>query len=671
MLFLLKWLVPRETEFVVSSQKYVKKYVGRRLPQGAVLSPVLYALYTNEITKGVTNDINVLQFADDIAIYISSNSRINNRILLEVAIDKVRKNLEMLGLSLEPKKTNLVEFSKTGFDRNQYIKIKGTKIMNQRSAKFLGVWFDNHLSFSKHITEIRGKVNKANSLLRYLGGVSRGIEVNTSLMLYKSLVRSIMDYGSFVYAPNNYNLQLKLERGQFLGIRTALGYRNSTPKNVIMAESKIMYIRDRALMLAKNLCIKIFKYGENTIRNSLCLLRERELYANYRNPATCRSVIGKAWDHIMVNRKKVGSPLDTFELWNMSYKQITDRIDYDEEIGETIKILKPNKIPCNSNDIKSYNYQDINLIREVQHKYELSENSLIIYTDGSSGEQCTSVGAGLVFEEHEIGYYISLPKQCSIFSAEAFAIKTAMELAMNKSIDRDNVIIFSDCKSVLQALKNNRLDVYQNKYILEIKRLHSRFKKSTNNKKKMIFVWIPSHRGLTGNELADMLAKQGAEEPASSEIEIPISDLRRFYKEESWSLTQEKIKNEFRYKGMFYYNNYYNKNSKKPWFSSMNTERYFVTLINRLRANHYNLNASLARKNYIPDSRCECGAESEDFDHLVWQCHRYNADRIDMGIQLYRRNIDGVESITELIRKENWKKLYVIYKFVKKTGRVI
>lgn len=57
------------------------------------------------------------------------------------------------------------------------------------------------MKFDRQIKETRGKVEKANSILKYLSNITRGIEGNIALTLYKSLVISIMDYGIFIYLP--------------------------------------------------------------------------------------------------------------------------------------------------------------------------------------------------------------------------------------------------------------------------------------------------------------------------------------------------------------------------------------------------------------------------------------------------------------------------------------
>jgi len=69
-------------------------------------------------------------------------------------------------------------------------------------------------------------------------------------------------------------------------------------------------------------------------------------------------------------------------------------------------------------------------------------------------------------------------------------------------------------------------------------------------------------------------------------------------------------------------------------------ERYFITFINRLRADHYNLNESLHRKKYIDSARCACGYEVEDIDHLVWQCSKYDEERIRFDKKLRNKGIE-------------------------------
>ena len=58
--------------------------------------------------------------------------------------------------------------------------------------KDLGIWFENTLKSDSHITYI---VNRANRLVGLIKRTFRSLDSTSFLILYKSLVRSIRDYG--------------------------------------------------------------------------------------------------------------------------------------------------------------------------------------------------------------------------------------------------------------------------------------------------------------------------------------------------------------------------------------------------------------------------------------------------------------------------------------------
>lgn len=100
-------------------------------------------------------------------------------------------------------------------------------------------------------------------------------------------------------------------------------------------------------------------------------------------------------------------------------------------------------------------------------------------------------------------------------------------------------------------------------------------------------------------------------EEKDERIKVPFNDWRSIQKEEIRESTKRRIEAEGKFKGTKNFNQFYVEERRKPWFNKINLDRSLVSMVNRLRTNHYNLNESLHRKEYTGSPRCECGAERD------------------------------------------------------------
>lgn len=200
----------------------------RGLPQGSSLSPVLFNIYINNIVSKYPDKIKILKFADDLALY-TYNKKIDTSIsLLEQDMVQIESNLNNKNLLLAPDKCYLVIFNKTNISTRRFqIKISGTLIKPSQSVKFLGLTLTSNLNWKPNIQGIINRCKLPLNILSCVRGTWWGADPKTLLTLFKSLVRSKIEYGSFLISPCKPYLFYELEKIQLKCLRLIMGYRTS------------------------------------------------------------------------------------------------------------------------------------------------------------------------------------------------------------------------------------------------------------------------------------------------------------------------------------------------------------------------------------------------------------------------------------------------------------
>ena len=189
---------------------YNQFIIGRRntnkgLPQGSILSPLLFNIYISEINDHTTNDCRIISFADDILVYKSDQECINIKNAFTNAAINIEEWLHTLDLSISFNKSRFIIFSKNSrpVSSGSYsLQFNNSILNNADSFKYLGVIWDSNLKWVNHINYILNKTRKLLRIFFCIAKLNKGIHPTTSLLVYKQFVRPGLDWASFLFSES-------------------------------------------------------------------------------------------------------------------------------------------------------------------------------------------------------------------------------------------------------------------------------------------------------------------------------------------------------------------------------------------------------------------------------------------------------------------------------------
>ena len=175
------------------------------VPQGSVLSPLLFLIYVNDLPNPHHRYNSKSQFADDTALWAASKN-------VQFAAKRLRKDLRKLAkwcakwrIKLNPEKTKVI------------------------------------------ILEILGRCNTRYHRLRLIVNKKWGPSLSTILQIYKQCVRPIFEYGSLSTITMSDMIISKIQRLQNKFIRLALRLPKYISVKLLHDSSGLPYVKDRLL----------------------------------------------------------------------------------------------------------------------------------------------------------------------------------------------------------------------------------------------------------------------------------------------------------------------------------------------------------------------------------------------------------------------------------------
>ena len=190
------------------------------VPQGSILGPLFFVIFISDLPEVVSQGSTVALYADDCKAFRVVTCP-NDQLMFQGDLDGLCTWSQQNRMTFNVKKCKLMRITlKKQPLRSSFI-LNGNVLEEVDEFRDLGLLTNHHLSWNSHVDAI---TNKANRILGLLRRTCRGWkDTETLKVLYCTLVRSQVEYGSVVWSPYTSRNVDKLERIQRRGTKFILG----------------------------------------------------------------------------------------------------------------------------------------------------------------------------------------------------------------------------------------------------------------------------------------------------------------------------------------------------------------------------------------------------------------------------------------------------------------
>lgn len=606
------WDFLKERQLMIKGTNYnLCRYTGRGLAQGDPLSPLLFNLATMHICKSMS-DIGISQYADDFALYVTSNSIPIAVSKIQLALNSINSYFSVLNLTISTNKSKVILFRR-GQERrtiNINVTIENNRLERVECVKYLGVWLDRSLRWRIHISDLQERVLKILNIFKVLSGSGWGVHPKHLRRLYISIMRSRIDYASFLYDNSPKRYIKKLDNIQNQAMRIIGGFVRTTPIHAMENELSLhpLYLRRR--YLAGKYWLRC-KAGTNRhifdLISELTTLSEGRYWFNKKTPLLTQ--IHNKFNHLAIYSSN--------QLGMFSLNSWVTNIDTSKSICTSIDTIKKPKKHFNQTELKSLCCQYLN------NKYS---NSYQIYTDGSIED--TDIGAAFYDIQEETKMLFKIIPKVSIMEAELIAIAEA--LAFIASTDHSNSVILSDSKSALQHVARCTSTFRGTPIAYSILTTINIIQQAGRS---VVLQWIPAHIGLVGNEIVDNLAKKASREGIRMDFPPYFSNYIPLLKKHCFELFSEYLNKRSVEKAIWYRTVQPNA-MKESWIMHTALNRNTVVIALRFRSGHTPCNKLYHLMKKVDSPLCLSCNKIDDIYHLLMECAR-NANYRPINTQTY------------------------------------
>ena len=486
------WLQNRRIRVTTGQYDSPAKTITRGLPQGCAFSVLLWKIYVSDF-PGTSYESTL--FMDDTAIWVQASNARQLEIKLQTKVDRLREWCTQNNLLLNVNKTNIM----TNDSLDEIEVFYGEeKIEQVTRTKYLGFWLYNRPGISQQIYfDLQPLASDLNRRTRLLGFLPRQTKASVTSRISNALVIGKLRYYLPLLSIEDKSTVKCLETALREFRRRVTGAIPSTPEKLLEVQTGIPQLRS---LIDRSLQSTTLRMWSNP---------NGELMSTYER-----------W----MSGDQYPSPI-------LGIHQQIERLPEDiVKIGLAPKTHLPVEVMDELRNVVFHvDNTKTNFSAKMMPHYDFE-----IWTDGSllTNEEERSAAAGWVLANQQTG---SITQRCaavwpttSSFHSELAAMQIALKEHLDDIDSAETCFtlgIYSDSLSLLKHMrrvtnKDSRTDQDTVLTLTILSDLATTYD-------EIHLHWIPGHRGVGLNPLADQLAELGHTSQEEIKLDLPPSMIKK------------------------------------------------------------------------------------------------------------------------------------------------